>query len=74
MDLRLFRINKTVSEGNRIPRGDFRLIKRDLILKNQIQDESQINFDYKSTLIKCKQDLATLKEQVIDFSRNLEIL
>lgn len=72
--MRLFKVrkNKTISKFN--PQGDFRAIKRTIILNSQNQNNFKFKSDYSSILRKCKQDLEILKDQVVDFTRDLEIL
>jgi hypothetical protein len=73
LKMRKFGFKKTGPRGERKPQGSTRLIRRSLIINNQIQHGLKCKSDYSSILKKCKQELAMLREQVIDCSKDLEI-
>ena len=70
--MRLFKVKNNKPECKKSSRFASRSIKRAIILNNQSQLGFEIKTDYTIMLKKCKQDLEILKEQIIDFARELE--
>jgi len=72
--VKLLRIRKNMPKDSQKFRDEpIKFQNRDIL---QVHGQSFFNIksDYSSILRKCKHDLEILKEQVVDFTRDLEIL
>ena len=72
--MRLFRVKNSKFRNKKGSDVASRSTKRVILLNNQYKHGFKVDHDYYSVLKKCKEDLEILKEQVVDYTKELEVV